>query len=462
MPTIAKREKGGFCVNIALCHYRIGETDGVSLEMEKWKRVLEKMGHTVYFIAGNKGNQDTIVIDELNYQHPEDEKLIKNGYRELNDYKDAKEYREAVLQFSKKIKDQLNKIIDKYDINVLIPNNIWSLGRSISAALAFAEVAEERNIKCLAHHHDFYWEREAYSQPTNQYVNDWLNTLYPPKLPNIEHVVINKIAQEEIKARKGVTATVVPNILDFDMNTWEIDDYNQDFRSSIGIKDNDIFILQATRIAERKAIEIAIDTVAKLNDKKAMLYGQTLYNGQRFDDQSDIILVLAGLVEAEEDYIQQLIDRAQAQHVTLKFINDRIEATRVTKNGEKNYSLWDAYVHADIITYPSILEGWGNQFLEGIYAKKPMVVYEYPVFLTDIQSLGFHYISLGSEFDRLNSGLVSIEDNIIDKAAERTIDYLLESDLRREHMDENYQIASEKLSYDALESIFKELKLNLV
>ena len=35
-------------MNIAMIHYRVGETDGVSLEMDKWKKVLEKNGHRVY------------------------------------------------------------------------------------------------------------------------------------------------------------------------------------------------------------------------------------------------------------------------------------------------------------------------------------------------------------------------------------------------------------------------------
>ena len=35
-------------MNIAMTHFRVGETDGVSLEMDKWKTVLERNGHTVF------------------------------------------------------------------------------------------------------------------------------------------------------------------------------------------------------------------------------------------------------------------------------------------------------------------------------------------------------------------------------------------------------------------------------
>ena len=68
----------------------------------------------------------------------------------------------------------------------------------------------------------------------------------------------------------------------------------------------------------------------------------------------------------------------------------------------KIYNFWDAYVFADLITYPSLLEGWGNQFLEGIFAKKPLIIFEYPVFLTDIKEKGFNIVSLGDNYKKDN------------------------------------------------------------
>lgn len=31
------------------------------------------------------------------------------------------------------------------------------------------------------------------------------------------------------------------------------------------------------------------------------------------------------------------------------------------------------------MTYPSLREGWGNQFIEAVFAKLPVVLLEYPV-----------------------------------------------------------------------------------
>ena len=39
---------------------------------------------------------------------------------------------------------------------------------------------------------------------------------FPPNLPNIEHVVINSEAQEQLAHRKGIASVVIPNVLDFE------------------------------------------------------------------------------------------------------------------------------------------------------------------------------------------------------------------------------------------------------
>lgn len=52
--------------------------------------------------------------------------------------------------------------------------------------------------------------------------------------------------------------------MDFDSTEGQLDEYNRDLRARIGLKPNDIFILQATRIVTRKAIELAIDLVRAL------------------------------------------------------------------------------------------------------------------------------------------------------------------------------------------------------
>ncbi|AZR73378.1 glycosyl transferase family 1 [Anoxybacter fermentans] len=446
-------------MKIGLAHFRVGETDGVSLEMEKWRKVLEELGHQVYYISGNP-DYGEIYIPELYYLHPENKKFVINGFDEIKDYANEEEFLKDILIFAERIEEKLKKAILEYGIELLIPNNIWSLGWGLPAGIAFTRVMEKLDLPCIAHHHDFYWERERYSKPTCSFVKEILNQYFPPKDPRVKHVVINKLAQMELKKRTLLESTVIPNVFDFDQPLWEVDDYNQDLRTSIGIKDSDLVILQATRVAERKAIELAIEVVGELVKRRSELEGP-LYDGRNFTDESRIILVMAGLIEADKRYIDLLKQLAEEKGVEIKWINPVIEASRKVVGEKKFYSLWDAYAIADLITYPSILEGWGNQFLEGLFARKPMVIYEYPVYKSDIVEKGFITISLGDTYRRRENGLVQVSPEKISQAATESIRCLKDRKVRQKMVEENFLLGKKYYSYQVLGNLLKELLTNI-
>ena len=443
--------------NIALCHYRTGETDGVSLEMEKWKKVLENMGHKVYFISGSRCTSDGFTIPEINYRFKEDLKIERNAYLKLEDYKDENELVKAIKKQSFKIEKALKKILIENKIDLIIPNNILSIGRSIPTAIAFVNVIKELGIRCIGHHHDFYWERDNFSQPTCHFVRDSLNNYFPPKNNLTSHVVINSIVQKELKAKKNLDSIIIPNVFDFSGKLWSIDDYNKDLRIKLGIKDNDILMLQATRVTNRKAIELAIDVVGEMQkeENRTILKKAKLYNRQRFNKNSKIVLVLPGMIETADNYVDRIKTRAKENCVEMLFINNKVEHTRCSKNNNKIYSLWDTYVFADIVTYPSIQEGWGNQFLEGLFAKKPMLVFEYNVYKKDIKEKGFKVISLGDKYELDKSGLAKVDQKIVKRAAGECIKMLINKDDREKMVEKNFQLGRKYLSLESLEEKLK-------
>jgi len=444
-------------MNIALSHFRIGETDGVSLEMEKWKLILEEMGHKVYYLAGSPGNTEAYIIPELHYKEEENLKFIENAFVKLEDYKDETEFKSAIEAYAERAEKHLEKFIKEYKIDVLVPNNIWSRGWNIPVAIAFSNVINKLKIRCVAHNHDFYWEREKFVKGTCDYIENCLRDYFPPKDKLIKHVVINEIAREQLKERKGLDSTNVPNVFNFSGKLWTVDDYNRDFRETIGLNDDDILVLQATRIVERKAIELSIDVIAEMKSKENLekLYSNKLYNGRQFTSDNRIVLVLAGLHEFSSKYIEFLKIRAEDKGVELLFINEIIEDVRCTKNGQKHYSLWDAFANSDLVTYPSIYEGWGNQLLETVFAKKPVVVYEYPVYLTDIKSSGLDIISLGSEYTTSENGLVDVEKEIMKSAVAQSIEILIDNNKRASMVEQNFEICKQNFSYDSLARILK-------
>ena len=357
-----------------------------------------------------------------------------------------------------KIEETLKKILIENKTDLIVPNNILSIGRSIPTAMAFTNVIKELGIRGIGHHHDFYWERDNFSQPTCNFVRKALEEYFPPKNDLISHVVINSIVQKELKVRKSLDSIIIPNVFDFNEKLWEMDNYNKDFREKLGIKDNDILMLQATRVTNRKAIELAIDVVGEMQKKenRKILEEAKLYNGQSFEENSRIVLVLAGMIETADDYVERLKTRAKGNSVELLFVNNLVEHSRCTKNNNKIYSLWDTYVFADIITYPSIQEGWGNQFLEGLFAKKPMLVFEYNVYKEDIKRKGFKVISLGDKYELDEYALAKVGEGAIKHAAGECIKLLIDKDCREKMVEENFQLGREFFSHESLE---KKLKM---
>jgi glycosyltransferase involved in cell wall biosynthesis len=105
--------------------------------------------------------------------------------------------------------------------------------------------------------------------------------------------------------------------------------------------------------------------------------------------------------------------------------------------GEKKYSLADAYNICNLVTYPSRAEGFGNAFLETVCYKKPIVMHTYEIFRTDIQPKGFKVIGFG---DFINQETV--------QEAERV---LRNPNLRKEIVEQNYELGHQYYSFHVLE-----------
>ncbi len=443
---------------IALCHYRVGETDGVSLEMAKWRRVLEDMGHEVVYIAGNAGAADTIVIPELHYADEFNARLTANAFDRISDYADEIELREAIDTASGSIGRQVRRAIERHAIDILVPNNLWSLGWNLPAGLGFMEALESTGKRAIAHHHDFHWERPSYAQPTCRFVRDVLDLAFPPRIAEIRHAVISSLARDSLMDRTGLAATIVPNIFDFDAPPWEIDDENYDLREAFGIGDDDICVLQATRVVERKGIEMAIELVAALQrpERQETLRSAGLYDGRAWSGR--IVLLLAGMVECAPAYLKALKSRAERLGVTLLLAGDKVSAERGWWDGGKVYSLWDCYAHADLITYPSLLEGWGNQFLEALFARRPIALFEYPVFVADLLPHGFEVASLGSETaGRDDDGLVLAGPERLDAASEAVIRFLTDGMHRAQVVSANFERGRRLFGLRVMEPLLSSL-----
>lgn len=453
---------------LAFFQNRLGRTDGVSLEVDKWRTVLrDRLGHRVLYASGNADVPGNHVLPELYAQHPVTWKILQNGTVAFHDYASEAEFEHAIYAHADTIEARLLAFIERERVELLLPNNLCSGGYQPAAAIAFHRVLRRTGLPAIIHSHDFYFEVSGEVRATGQTVASIYERYFPPKLPGVQHVVINRLAQAEIKRRKGIDATVAPNVFDFAQPAWTIDSYNGDFRARCGLAPDDLFALQATRILDRKGIELAIDLLAELGTpaRRRALVGTRTAAGGTFGPGSRLVLLCAGIVESigiSGGYWPALQQRAARLGVDLRHVGDIVQHTRGTSpSGEKIYALWDTYVHADFVTYPSTWEGWGNQFIEAVFARLPVIIFEYPVWQTDLAPAGFDVVSLGSTATGPGTdGLVSVPPAALLAATDHLIAVLTDPARREAMTAHNFAAGRAHFSMDRLAEIITPLVQN--
>jgi mannosylglucosylglycerate synthase len=394
---------------------RFAGTDGVSLETAKWAEVLERIGHVCFYLAGasDRPLDQSRIVPEALFTHADIRKIYTTAFSQRTR---PPEITRLIHQLKDYLKEQLRAFVRDFGIELLISENALAIPMNIPLGLALAEFIAETSFPTIAHHHDLFWERKRFLVNC---VWDYLNMAFPPHLPSIRHVVINSSAANQLSLRTGISSLLVPNVMDFDNPPPPPDEYASDVRPALGIAPDEFFFLQPTRVVQRKGIEHAIELVNRLGTKARLVISHAA------SDEGDA-------------YEHRVRDFADLLKVQTNFVSDIIKDQRgITRDGRKIYTLGDVYPHADLVTYPSDIEGFGNAFLEAIYYRRPIVVNNYSIFDIDIKPKGFRVI----EFDGY----------ITDDTVRQVRQVLQEPRLAQEMAEHNYRLACRHYSYATLE-----------
>ncbi|MBI3761324.1 MAG: glycosyltransferase family 4 protein [Chloroflexi bacterium] len=426
--------------HIAFISTRFAGTDGVSLETEKWATVLERLGHTCFYFAGScdRPAERSRVVAEVFFKHPLVEAI--HGAAFASEWGSPKQVEDAnpeiyplytdafsiylrpprltrqIHELKDYLKAQLYAFVRDFAPELLIVENALTIPLNLPLGLALTEFVAETGFPTIAHHHDFFWERQRFLVNC---VWDYLNMAFPPHLPSIRHVVINSSAGNQLSLRTGISASLIPNVMDFDRPPAPPDEYAADVRQALGVDSGELMFLQPTRVVPRKGIEHAIELTRRVGLKARL-----------------VISHASG--DEGHDYERRLREYAAELNAPVNFISDIIRDRRGRMpDGRKTYTLGDMYPLADLITYPSTIEGFGNAFLEAIYFRRPLVLNNYTIFHIDIKPKGFRVI----EFDGY----------ITEATLSQTRQVLENASLAQEMAEHNFQLAKRHYSYAMLE-----------
>jgi glycosyltransferase involved in cell wall biosynthesis len=430
---------------ILIIHYRVGKTDGVSLEISNWIEIFKRMGWDVETCAGPVSLGANYIIENLEPQlNKKVFTLNEEAFGGFKKYSKESFVREK-NRVQKNLYNNFCSVFRKSKPDRIIVSNIFSVGENISAPPALLEAIRKFKIPTIAICHDFWWENGRYLNPSCPEVRDLLYKFIPPKDVNIKYVVINKIAKKTLAQRKGLFADILHDCIDFAVPNLDKNGVCKKLLKEKGVNEDDLVVLQGTRIVYRKNIETAMEFV-KLLAKKMPVLGR-----------KRVVFVMSGYAEKRDEWYQVAL-RKHAKNLEINTVEINGLVNNYHNKNRRNGNFLDIYPYADLVTYPSVYEGFGNQFLEAIYAKKPIVMLEYPVYRTDIKPFGFEIISLGKRvsYDH-QTQLAHVPYWKLEDAVDRLIKLLKDKREKKRIVEKNFAIGKKEFSFESASKVWKRL-----
>lgn len=442
---------------------RFAGTDGVSLETAKWATVLEGLGHTCFYFAGRSDRPAAVseVVPEAFFGHPEIEAITRavfaayaadrsGGDRRAGDPpRDGGSVAEdgavrlvrrpevsaAIDSLRLHLRAALHRFVRRFGIELLIIENAAAIPLNLPLGLAISDLVAETGLPTIAHHHDLPWERQRFLVNC---VEDIIAAAFPPAHPVVRHVVINSLQARELAWRRGLTARVIPNVMDFERPPSPPDPARSaGLRADLGLRPGQLLVLQPTRIVARKGIEHAIEFVRRLERPATLVVSHASGDeGDAYERRVRDYATLLGVpLVLAADLVAENGGRAADEAPTAG--GAPAEDGRSADRRPGRYGLAEFYAAADFVTYPSVFEGFGNAFLEAVYHRRPILVNNYSTYEVDLRPRGFRVVWF---------------DEFIDEAtihqARRLLD---EPATAAAWADRNYEVGRRYFSYAVLE-----------
>jgi glycosyltransferase involved in cell wall biosynthesis len=390
---------------------RLAGTDGVSLEAAKVARVLTERGFERIDCAGEVETPGAILVPEMHFRAPE---AVALGGRAFASSEADPDLDVALDEAADRLGERLLQVVRDVAPDLLVIQNAWAIPMQLPLAGALARVVDATGLPTLSHEHDYAWERSRFAVHR---IGPFLERHFPYDAPTVRHLAINSLAARDLRERRGLEATVVPNVMDFGApmpDARERQAIRREVRTRLELTEERRLILQPTRVVDRKGIELAIELLARL------------------DDPRDVLVISHESGDEGHATLARLRAQADASGVDLRYAG----ALFAPERSDGRFALADAYHAADFVTYPSLYEGFGNALIETVLHRRAALVNRYPVYVADIASAGLRFVEI---------------DGAVDDTAVQQVAALLDDPAAREAMaDHNHAVGARAFGLPAL------------
>lgn len=442
-----------------IIHSQFGLADGVSIVMKQIEEVLTKQKDVplknIHYLVGKSGTKrPTIIADKLFWdKYPSNMVALKNFEKGFGGSKS--ELLEHEIHLAKL---RIQHWVEKNNIDVIIAHNTSmpvNFITSVALHRYYRDIKKQNKVppKYILWWHDSHQERDHFSRPAPD-VEEYLIHGIPGE--HVEYFIfINslQITQAEkyfqklderkpgffqrVQANHDVvyntTDTFIDSYTDLQSTKYEsyVESFVKDFkvRETLAEKNvrmsDTLFVLQHTRIVERKRIDFALEysfaLLAELKKKK--IYRSLYFFISGYDHD--------GLRRKLKAQKRKLEKQYGIDTFFLVFVNDA-----------KTKLVFEEYPHifaklGGLSTYFSEIEGFGNNLLEVLASGLIPILYTYPVFKKDIAKYKLKVIAL--------------DDFVVDqKSIEETVSLLKSTRKQKLWINKNIAILKKRFPHQII------------
>ncbi|MCF7799306.1 glycosyltransferase [Candidatus Woesearchaeota archaeon] len=406
-------------LRFGMLHSFMGLADGVSIVMQQVEDVIVgQLGaprENIFYLVGKAGKKEDCiqVYDDFHADGP-----LNNLAKARYETGFSNEERARIEDAITRAKETIKTFVTTNNIDIIIAHNTcfpanFILGVALSRYYQEEILSGNKTPKYILWWHDSHLERPTFLFPAQEIERYVLKGIPGPY---IEHIVFINSLQLRIaepyflkldRKKPGfyekmlrsnnviynTTDMVIKNHTDLKQekfqekvttffNAFKVHKKLLALQSSV---DETLFILQHTRMVGRKRIDFALRFAFALykqaQQTDSLKKYKTIYfliSGNDADNQQEKLLALHKELSKNYETNNVLLVFAQDQNTTLRF---------------EDYPLIFAQLNG-IATYFSEIEGFGNNFLEIMASGLIPIIYEYPVYVSDIEKFGFQLISI--------------------------------------------------------------------
>ena len=134
-------------MRIGFISTRLNGTDGVSLEVEKWSRVFQRMGHDNFYCAGELGGyaSEGTLIPKLNFTHQSIIRISQRAFGESR-AEDGDALIDEIYEIADEIRAPLRSFIRAKKLDLIVVQNALTIPMNLPLGVSLTGLIAELGI----------------------------------------------------------------------------------------------------------------------------------------------------------------------------------------------------------------------------------------------------------------------------------------------------------------------------